>query len=81
MWIPLIARVFQNIQLQFQQLQQVMLVSRHKYLSKLKVEETTFGVPWPSSLARAIITRRLFLLHCLYGFGDGVQPCLTKVHI
>ena len=20
------------------------------------------------------------LLHCLYGFGDGVQPCLTKVH-
>jgi hypothetical protein len=40
-----------------------------------------FGVPWPSSLARAIITRCLFLLHCLYGFGDGVQPCLTKVHI
>ena len=21
------------------------------------------------------------LLHCLYGFGHGVQPCLTKVHI
>jgi hypothetical protein len=41
----------------------------------------TLGVPWPSSLARAIITRRLFLLHCLYGFSDGVQPYLTQVHI